>query len=305
MTASGMPYFKYDYPRNAEWVPIEVAWELREYNRRLTDPDRVAALKASLTRFGQTAPLIITYYAAEQSALLGEGNHRLAAAVELGWKRVLMRVVRNERYYGSRHPTSRTPMKVMGAVPECDTRLTVREPQRVWHSRDLSDYDIDGLGYVTACAFHGTPFGKLKEFKTPRGFPPGFFFTSEYDVAYRYAIGTAAGRDPYVVQAEIGFRRPLLPKDGGEMEHLRSQIPHLQGVGYDALVRFEDRYKNRFGQTKAGWEICVFDPQQIRIMGHGYVRGDLTPREIGLPGEPLSAAEIALDGTRVPGVPED
>jgi hypothetical protein len=60
----------------------------------------------------------------------------------------------------------------------------------------------------------------------------------------------------------------------------------------------------RFGHKRIGWEIAVFKPEQIEPF-RGHVSADLSPSQIGLPGRKLSAVEIALDGTRVPGVPED
>lgn len=107
----------YDFPEHAEWVRTEVMWNLREYDRGLTRPDGVARVAASLKRFGFVAPVLLIYYQHDRAALLGEGNHRVAAALMLDMEWCLVRVMRNTRYPGPRHYTSRTPVPVPGAEP--------------------------------------------------------------------------------------------------------------------------------------------------------------------------------------------
>lgn len=108
---------RYDFPPSAEWVPIEVLWNLREYDRHLTRREQVERLMVSLKAHGWVAPVIITYYQQDRTVLLGEGNHRLAAAHLLGMRWGLARVVRHMRYVGPRHHTSRKPVPVSGATP--------------------------------------------------------------------------------------------------------------------------------------------------------------------------------------------
>lgn len=108
------PYEKYDYPHNAEWVPTETIWMLREYDRRHRGAGNVLGIQQSLALFGFTAPVIITYYQHSKTALLGEGNHRVAAARRLNMPFTLARVVRNLDYHGSRHSSSRRPVPVPG-----------------------------------------------------------------------------------------------------------------------------------------------------------------------------------------------
>lgn len=115
------PYWKYDYPSNAEWVPTELAWELREYDRKRTSRDRVTAVAMSLQQFGFTASIIIGYYTGDRTARVDEGNHRVAAARLLGLPFVLARVYRNEwaaSKYGKRHPSSRAATPVPGVEPD-------------------------------------------------------------------------------------------------------------------------------------------------------------------------------------------
>lgn len=113
-----LPYPRYDFPRNAEWVPTDVMWSLREYDRRTTDKARVDRIAESLRRFGFTSPVIITYHQHERTVLLGEGNHRVAAARQAGLPYVLARVWRISQEYGPRHHTSRRPVPVRGVDPD-------------------------------------------------------------------------------------------------------------------------------------------------------------------------------------------
>ena len=112
------PYPLYRYPDNAEWVPVETLWNLREYDRAFTRPAEVARVMESLATFGWTSPATITYYQHDRTALLGEGNHRVGAAVRLGMKWGLAVVYRHMKYPGPRHYTSRQPAPVRGVDPD-------------------------------------------------------------------------------------------------------------------------------------------------------------------------------------------
>ncbi len=112
------PHPFYRFPDNAEWVPVEVLWNLREYDRAFTRPAAVERVMQSLKTFGWVSPVSITYYQHDRTALLGEGNHRVGAAHLLGMQWSLARVDRHMKYPGKRHYTSRPPVPVPGVEPD-------------------------------------------------------------------------------------------------------------------------------------------------------------------------------------------
>jgi len=94
---------------NVEWVPIDAIDRLKEYDRADTTQPKVLyeyaretidELKQSIPTEGFKEPLIVEYAAGDRHAYLGEGNHRLAAAKELGLSHVPVRVMRNGEQRG-------------------------------------------------------------------------------------------------------------------------------------------------------------------------------------------------------------
>ena len=80
-----------DWTEGVELVPVAELWHLREFDRRAepkadqTESDEtIEELKAVLQGAGLRNPLSIDYFPATRRVLLTEGNHRLAAACELG-----------------------------------------------------------------------------------------------------------------------------------------------------------------------------------------------------------------------------
>ena len=75
---------------NAEEVPVSVLQRMRGNNLRY-DVDELAE---DLKQRGFQEPGIIQYSQKSRTALLGEGNHRLAAAIEAGMTHMPVRVIR-------------------------------------------------------------------------------------------------------------------------------------------------------------------------------------------------------------------
>ena len=87
-----------NYKRIVEWVPIETMKKFVHVDRAAPDMSHYteedwAELKQSLEQ-GWTDPLMILYFSRDKTAILGEGNHRLAAAIQLGMDSVPVRVWR-------------------------------------------------------------------------------------------------------------------------------------------------------------------------------------------------------------------
>jgi hypothetical protein len=113
---SGEPYY-----RDMELVPIEVLKKYREYDRSQSplNKESYEELKADIMENGIKDILIITYGTETDTAILGEGNHRLAIAEELGIQAVPVRVVRQRNTYQN-SDISFPPQKVKGVVREKD-----------------------------------------------------------------------------------------------------------------------------------------------------------------------------------------
>lgn len=98
------------YARFTELVPVATVRQYREYTWRrgrcrLT-PAEWDALAIDIVRAGFREPLVLLFNPANSHALLGEGNHRLAIAEELGLTHVPVRVCRSSMPRPE-HPGSR------------------------------------------------------------------------------------------------------------------------------------------------------------------------------------------------------
>jgi len=113
---SGEPYY-----RSMELVPINVLKQYREYDRQ-KDPmnrEEYEKLKADIMANGIQDIAIVTYGAETDTAILGEGNHRLAIAEELGIEAIPVRVYRQRNTY-QHSDISFPPQKVRGWIREKD-----------------------------------------------------------------------------------------------------------------------------------------------------------------------------------------
>lgn len=114
---SGEPYY-----RSMELVPIEVLKKYREYNRTknpLLSKEKYEELKTDIMENGIKDIAIIMYGTETDTAILGEGNHRLAIAEELGIKAIPVRVYRQRNTY-QHSDISLPPQKVRGVIREKD-----------------------------------------------------------------------------------------------------------------------------------------------------------------------------------------
>jgi len=79
-----------------ELVPLYSLYRYREYDfSDLREPDQLEEMKESLLKEGWKEPLMIVYYKKDKYLTLGEGNHRLHAAKDLGMTHVPVRVYLN------------------------------------------------------------------------------------------------------------------------------------------------------------------------------------------------------------------
>ena len=85
--ALGEQWKKYS---NAEMVPLSVLSQMRGNNLRYD----VSDLSDDLKQHGFREPGVIQYSQQSRTAMLGEGNHRLEAAIQAGMTHMPVRVMR-------------------------------------------------------------------------------------------------------------------------------------------------------------------------------------------------------------------
>jgi hypothetical protein len=90
------------YERQIGMVPTEVAHQYREYDRPVNE-----SLKADIAAHGIREPLIMNYSKTTGEGMIGEGNHRLRIAKELGITHVPVRGLRQHAPISGNDPTSR------------------------------------------------------------------------------------------------------------------------------------------------------------------------------------------------------
>jgi hypothetical protein len=99
----GRPYYM---SGEASWLPTEDVWRFREFDRGGDDPrfgggqffqDGVARLEAQLRYEGQREPVTLLWNPRLHAMHLGEGNHRVAAARNIGQKYIYTMVNKSER----------------------------------------------------------------------------------------------------------------------------------------------------------------------------------------------------------------
>lgn len=110
------------------WMDTGKAWSHREYDsstpgwRDKGGPGSYDALKADIQQHGIREPLTMQYDAGSHQAIVGEGNHRLEIARELGHKAVPVTVQRAYSFYQDRFngmkgtPRVSSPPKLQGKV---------------------------------------------------------------------------------------------------------------------------------------------------------------------------------------------
>ncbi len=112
------------YGRIAELFPVSLLDKLKEYDRSREaeeDPEvraRIDDIKQSIQEEGFREPLMLLYNPYNGVAILGEGNHRLAAAKELGLECVPLRIYRSRGMTKNRElwKSANKPVEVQGAL---------------------------------------------------------------------------------------------------------------------------------------------------------------------------------------------
>ncbi len=103
-----------------EMVPVRTLWKYKEFNRGLkprNGQESYDKLKADIQANGIKASLVLLYYVGNQALILGEGNHRLSIARDLGLKEVPTEVIRYNGVGSHAFKASNPPTPIDGYVP--------------------------------------------------------------------------------------------------------------------------------------------------------------------------------------------
>lgn len=107
-----------------ELVPTSTIYGYREYDfYDLRHPDEVEKLAQSIAEEGWREPLMLEYYKGNKMVLLGEGNHRLHSARQLGLTHVPVRVWVKRTSWSrdrKRSRVSRSAKKITNDLPVDD-----------------------------------------------------------------------------------------------------------------------------------------------------------------------------------------
>jgi hypothetical protein len=109
-------------PRETEMMKVEDLKKLREFNRGDgTHPggvETIDALKSDLAAYGAENPLMVSYWHPDRKAIIGEGNHRLEAAIQSGIEELPVRVYGSDRPVGNRDLRGGriAPVEVPGSI---------------------------------------------------------------------------------------------------------------------------------------------------------------------------------------------
>lgn len=99
-----------DRPTQAERVPIEAMKPYREFNRDIDAEQYTRDLRDHIAQHGMTEAIKLEYNPETGNAHIGEGNHRLTIAEELGMSHVPVEVLRSGRNPSSLHGYSGAPL---------------------------------------------------------------------------------------------------------------------------------------------------------------------------------------------------
>jgi ribosomal protein S18 acetylase RimI-like enzyme len=195
------------YDRYVEWLPTALVARFREYDRDAnpltSDTEYLNKLMGDIQQNGIQEPLILEYSRSTRTALLTEGNHRLAAALRLGLTEVPVRVYRREGAFpggkgvlvpgfeGNYHcPADMKPsdigvvsnMKIAAATTDVQD-ITQTPAFKAWFGNSEV---VDSKGHPLK-VYHGTSGDDFKSFSN--NFHPSgmIFFTTDPKFASMYA----------------------------------------------------------------------------------------------------------------------
>ena len=112
---------EYWRPGETQMVPVKELEKLREFERggvgaNPGSAETIQALEGNVEAYGLGSPMMINYWAPDKKAIIGEGNHRLAAAIRSGIEELPARVYGNNFPVGRRDTAGgrRPPVNVPG-----------------------------------------------------------------------------------------------------------------------------------------------------------------------------------------------
>jgi ribosomal protein S18 acetylase RimI-like enzyme len=256
-----------------------------------TSRDRIEHLKTDILNNGFKEPVVIIYDKGKGEASLIEGNHRIAAAKELGLNEIPVRTERGvlrtneQRVNEGMFPLSRVNVGFLNdtyGVKAIDLGISIR---------NMESFDIK-----TECSCQKNKFesgGEIKDFINPEAFET---YTDEAELVpvselVKFAEFDRLGKDELSFSRENiiklkkdirenGFKYPLIIEYyQGEKKALLIEGNHRIAVALFIGAKELPVRVVRSTRTapKKAVSVTGIEPNE-----YGYVRGDLAPSEIGI-----------------------
>lgn len=271
------------------------------------DPQSWDASKADIAEHGIRNPITLEYNPAQHAAYVGEGNHRLTWARELGLPTVPVRISRTTV---SMHPRYELPGDVPGPDGPGDLRPSDVLPEHYFPERKTAAAErfYHGTGEVFAP-------GDTIEPRMPQagGTRYPYVYTSK-DPARAYGFGVMKSSDPHVYEVEhtgeyrkdphtpgsaYRTREPVRvireikdpPKTPWEERTAgaRGDLPEKLFIGIHQPHDWDDDRLHQLDEHYSGWvdespssEVDLNDPDELRYV-HAYDLGHPDPAKRRLP----------------------
>lgn len=245
-----------------EWIPLEDAHKIREFDRLSPEHDTgnsrstVDQLKKSIMEEGFHTPLNVDYNINDRYAYLGEGNHRLIAAQELGLTHVPVTVHRSGESYNVGNKGRGNAKQVPGVDPDqhgyvmgqmTPTQIGLTHPSNVRTSsvRQAIPYHVSPSENRDSIEEHGLLPVTEESNKWHSGIEPAVYMSKHPDDADLWAseIADARHRQNIYLDKDSGYDE-LSDSDYNDLLERHEEHPfdlyHVKTFGLPTETRATD-----------------------------------------------------------------
>lgn len=250
-----------NYQHVMEYVPIDWLMEHRG-NEYRHSPERMAQLREEIQSEGLREPVLISTGKNSRTSIVGEGNHRVLAAKQLGYTHIPVRAMvgssaGNDRFSEGAHdediipepnryfPSDAKPSRVMRSLgyegqPELPEDWWEKGYASGGEVEQPTDYSApDDMGLYSHAAATAASFPQAKaspeEFRNilaNRGVKQSEFDASGYDQAF-------AGQ-PQVTREQVAAHFH------GNRTPIEEKMFHTENTNYESMAALENEYSKKF-----------------------------------------------------------
>jgi len=269
-----------NYRHVMEYVPIDWLME-RRGNEYRHSPERMEQLRNEIQEEGLREPVLISTGKNSRTSIVGEGNHRVLAAKQLGYTHIPVRAMVGSSAGSDVFPEGAHDEDI---IPKPNEYFpSDAKPSRVMRSLGYEGQpelpeDWWEKGYATGggtsnnnheiIAYHGTN-KDFDEFgmKQPRG---GITFTTDKSAADDYAQDRARklGGKPRTVKVRLKVNNPF---NSQETNYYVDDVHHAKTHGHDAVIGPAiDVDPDIFPPHLVPKNITVWDNKNVEVLDHGH-----------------------------------